>query len=81
MGAFFLGYVIVSLLIVLGFFWYVSMTRKKRATQSADRIPPGFEPTAEITVDPTSGRKQRVWYNARTGQRFYESLLDENHHK
>ncbi len=78
MGTFFLGYVIVTLIIVLGFIWFVSIARKKRATQTDDQIPPGFEPTAEIAVDPTTGRKQRVWYNARTGERFYESLLDEN---
>lgn len=34
-------------------------------------IPDGFEKTEEITIDPTDGRRLRVYYNRRTGERFY----------
>lgn len=34
-------------------------------------IPDGFEKTEEITIDPTNGRRLRVYYNKRTGERFY----------
>ena len=76
MVTFFLGYLILTLIIVLGLLLYVNAARKRRGTRT-DLVPPGYEPTAEITVDPTTGRKQRVWFNSRTGQRFYESLADE----
>lgn len=28
-------------------------------------------PTDEVFIDPASGRRIRVWYNARTGERDY----------
>ena len=34
--------------------------------------PPGFEPTAERFRDPTTGILQVVWFNPRTGQRWYQ---------
>lgn len=35
---------------------------------------PGFVPTDEVFVDPTTDNQQRVWYNPTTGEREYESL-------
>lgn len=32
---------------------------------------PGSQPTGEVFIDPESGRRMRVWYNERTGQRDY----------
>ena len=34
-------------------------------------IPEGFEKTEEITIDPSDGRRLRVYYNNITGERFY----------
>ena len=31
----------------------------------------GAQPTAEIFIDPETGRRMRVWFDARTGQRDY----------
>lgn len=42
---------------------------KKRKNQSA--IPEGFERTEEVSYDPTSGVKQRVYYKKETGERIY----------
>ena len=78
MATFALGYVIVTLLIVLAMLLYVNRARQRRGAGGTEQVPPGFEPTAEISVDPTTGIKQRVWYNARTGQRFYETLADDS---
>lgn len=30
-----------------------------------------YEPTAEVFIDPATGRRTRVWYNATTGERDY----------
>lgn len=34
-------------------------------------VPEGFEKTQEITIDPSDGRRLRVYYNSKTGERFY----------
>jgi len=34
-------------------------------------VPKGFEKTEEISIDPSDGRKLRVYYNVKTGKRFY----------
>ncbi|MDP4127128.1 MAG: hypothetical protein Q8912_09320 [Bacillota bacterium] len=34
-------------------------------------VPLGFEKTDEITVDPSNGKRFRVYYNSTTGERFY----------
>jgi hypothetical protein len=31
----------------------------------------GAQPTAEIFIDPETGRRMRVWFDARTGERDY----------
>ena len=31
----------------------------------------GAQPTAEIFIDPESGRRMRVWFDPQTGQRDY----------
>jgi hypothetical protein len=31
----------------------------------------GARPTAEIFIDPETGRRMRVWFDARTGERDY----------
>lgn len=34
-------------------------------------IPAGFEKTEEINIDPSNGKRFRVYYNPDTGERFY----------
>jgi hypothetical protein len=34
-------------------------------------VPVGFEKTEEITIDPSNGKRFRVYYNSKTGERFY----------
>jgi hypothetical protein len=35
------------------------------------KIPNGFEKTEEVTIDPNDGKRFRVYYNPKTGERFY----------
>jgi hypothetical protein len=30
-----------------------------------------YEPTDEVFIDPATGRRMRVWYNANSGERDY----------
>jgi len=34
-------------------------------------VPPGFEKTEEINIDPSNGKRFRIYYNDKTGERFY----------
>ncbi|KPV42194.1 hypothetical protein AN477_19135 [Alicyclobacillus ferrooxydans] len=44
---------------------------RHRRGREIDSIPPGFQRTEEVTIDPTTGVRMVVWYNEETGQRIY----------
>jgi uncharacterized iron-regulated membrane protein len=45
--------------------------RSRRQTGRDGSLRPGFHPTSEVRVDPTSGRRLRVFVNPTTGERQY----------
>jgi hypothetical protein len=49
---------------------FVIWDKRYRKNHGID-IPPGFEKTAELSIDPIDGRRLRVYYNSKTGERFY----------
>ncbi|MEI8217195.1 MAG: hypothetical protein WCF96_08845 [Eubacteriales bacterium] len=57
-------------IIVLAIAAFIIWDKRYRKNHGA-AIPPGFEKTDEVTLDPTDGRKLRVYYNSSTGERFY----------
>ncbi|MGE7933700.1 hypothetical protein [Viridibacillus arvi] len=58
---------IVFVCILLGYFIY----DKRYKRNHGNKIPKGFEITNEVNLDPVTGEKIRVYYNAETGERFY----------
>ncbi len=44
----------------------------KRYKKSETKVPSGYIWTDEISIDPTSGKRERVYYNPDTGDRFYK---------
>jgi len=64
-----LSLVVVAILLTL---W----GRKRRLRSSAQNPPKDFIKTDEIFADPTTGIKQQVWFNPKTGKRHYETLKD-----
>lgn len=64
--------VLVAAIAFQGSAWY----RKYRIQQKKQAVPKGFEPTSEVHIDPTTGVRQRVWYNPSTGERFYVNESD-----
>lgn len=42
-----------------------------RAGASDEPLPPGFAPTDEVFIDPTSGARLRVWADTASGERRY----------
>ena len=57
---------IVALLVVVFLVW-----DKRYGKNHGVHVPEGFERTQEISIDPSDGRKLRVYYNSTTGERFY----------
>lgn len=56
--------------VILAVITYMFFDKRYHKNHGTD-IPEGFEKTDEITIDPTDGRRLRVYYNRRTGERFY----------
>lgn len=78
MGAIILLYLLVLILVAAIAFQGTAWYRRHRLQQKNQAAPSGFEPTSEIHIDPTTGIRQRVWYNPTTGERFYETLTDKH---
>lgn len=76
-GAYVLLDLLVGALIIVIAFQATTYYRRKRSRE-IDEIPPGFERTDEVTIDPTTGIRMVVWYNKETGQRIY---VPEKHTK
>lgn len=53
--------------ILLGYFIY----DKRYKSKQNEKVPNGFLWTSEITIDPTTGEKTRVYFHPDTGERFY----------
>jgi hypothetical protein len=62
--------ILLGLIIILAAFAVTAWQRQRRA-QSGGQVPRGFQRTDEVVIDPTTGARQRVWYNPRTGERLY----------
>jgi heme/copper-type cytochrome/quinol oxidase subunit 2 len=67
-----IGWQVISILIfiilaVLSWLYY-----DKRYKKSETKVPTGYIWTEEISIDPATGKKERVYYNPDTGDRFYK---------
>jgi hypothetical protein len=64
-------YVFVQIVIVIAAIAaYVFWDKRYRKNHGFD-VPKGFEETDEITIDPSNGKRFRIYYNNITGERFY----------
>lgn len=50
---------------------------RRRRLGPNDHPPRGFIPTDELSIDPTTGIRQRVWFNPATGDRHYQNVGDK----
>lgn len=67
-----IGWQVLSIVIfiILGIISW--MYYDKRYKKSETKVPSGYIWTEEISIDPTSGKRERVYYNPDTGDRFYK---------
>ena len=59
--------IFIVILAVIAFFVWDKRYRKNHGLA----VPAGFEKTNEVTIDPSNGKRFRVYYNSTTGERFY----------
>ena len=64
-------YFIAEICIVIFALMTFILWDKRYRTNRGLGVPDGFEKTEEITIDPSDGRRLRVYYNSKTGERFY----------
>lgn len=67
-GIYVLQVLTVIVCILLGYFIYDKRFRRNHGKE----VPKDFESTEEVSIDPVTGEKTRVYYNAKTGDRFYK---------
>lgn len=51
------------------------LEKDKRVNQTdSKQVPPGFQATNEIIVDPVDQKKRQIYFNPTTGERFYKII-------
>jgi hypothetical protein len=69
------GWIIIAVVVIGAvialFGWDRYRGNQKRAADGA-----GVQPTSEVFMDPATGQRMRVWYNAKTGEREYRPDSD-----
>ena len=67
-----IGWQVLSLvaLVVLGIISWLYYD--KRYKKSETKVPTGYIWTEEVSIDPVSGKRERVYFNPDTGDRFYK---------
>jgi len=64
-------YIVIEIgFVILAIISYLVIDKRYKKNHGKD-IPEGFDKTDEITIDPTDGKRLRVYYNSKTGERFY----------
>lgn len=60
-----------GLIIIVGLFSWFVWDKRYRKDELPD-IPPDYNKTEEVFIDPVDGKKLRVYYNPKTGERMYQ---------
>lgn len=67
-GIYIVQFIAVLVCILLGYFIYDKRFKRNHGMA----VPKDFESTDEVNIDPVTGEKTRVYYNSKTGDRFYK---------
>jgi hypothetical protein len=63
----------VFCLLVIGVLSWLFWDKRYGSGKRGQAVPNGFERTEEVNIDPTTGKRERVYYNPQTGERIYIS--------
>ena len=64
------GWVVIAVVVVGAVIAFFGWDRYRGNRKSAENGG-GAQPTSEVFLDPATGQRMRVWYNAKTGEREY----------
>jgi hypothetical protein len=67
-----IGWQVLSILVFIGLAAISWLYYDKRYKKNETKVPSGYIWTEEVSIDPTTGKKERVYYNPDTGDRFYK---------
>lgn len=71
---FFILYILFQITIIIGVILLGYFIFDKRYKQKKDiKIPSGFIRTEEVSIDPISNEKIRVYFHPQTGERLYRA--------
>lgn len=73
------SYYIIVLIFVIVFatLTYIIWDKRYRKNHGLN-VPEGFEKTEEVIIDPNNGSRLRVYYNNKTGERFYHQEINNS---
>ncbi|NDI36125.1 hypothetical protein [Chengkuizengella sediminis] len=74
MDSFFYFFAFTPILIILGALLLQPLLDRRADFQDGDKIPPGYEETNEIFIDPISKERKQVYYNSKNGDRYYRVI-------
>ncbi len=74
MGHWIRSYAILEIVVVAAAVGLSLWQSRRRRHPREVQVPPGFQPTDERFVDPATGVPHAVWYNPRSGKRFYQPI-------
>ncbi|HKI56365.1 MAG TPA: hypothetical protein VKB31_04375 [Trueperaceae bacterium] len=74
MMRFLVSYAFLEALVVVAAVVGTLWARKRRLRAGRRVSLEGFVPTDERFIDPTTGIRQRVWFNPVTGERRYQTI-------
>jgi hypothetical protein len=63
--------IVLVVVVVAGIVIAIFRWDRYRVTRKSDSSGTASQPTAEVFIDPETGRRMRVWYDSTTGQRDY----------
>ncbi|NBI28985.1 hypothetical protein [Chengkuizengella marina] len=60
--------------IIIGALLLQPLLDRRADDKDGDKIPPGYEETDEIFIDPISKERKQVYYNSKNGDRYYRII-------
>ncbi|CAI8723149.1 hypothetical protein ACFYU8_00045 [Brevibacillus sp. NPDC003359] len=67
-----LYYIVFQILLFITLLIISKIKDKRLHADHGEIVPPGFESTNEVTIDPVTQEKRRVYFNPKTGDRYYK---------